>query len=81
MTVIVLQSFHVIPEELKEGLDLVEHHLLKLYILNMGNLLWRQKSVLLQFSGKSGFGNKCEEHQKYASDSDLLGDIYDQREF
>ena len=39
MTVIVLQSFHVIPEELKEGLDLVEHHLLKLYILNMGNLL------------------------------------------
>lgn len=36
--------------------------------------------VLLHFSGKPGFDNKCEEHKKYVSDSDLLGDIYDGRE-
>ena len=39
MKVVVLQSFHVIPEELKEGLDLAELYFLKFYFLSIKNLL------------------------------------------
>ena len=30
---------------------------------------------------KPCFADKCEEHKRYVSDSDFLGDIYDGREF